>query len=32
VMAVYRDWFDFDPPAIDEGWVRLAGTKPENRS
>jgi ribosomal protein L11 methyltransferase len=27
VMAVYRDWFVFDPPATDEGWVRLAGTK-----
>jgi len=27
VMAVYRDWFAFDPPAIDEGWVRLAGLK-----
>jgi ribosomal protein L11 methyltransferase len=27
VMAVYSDWFDFDPPAIDEGWVRLAGVK-----
>lgn len=27
VMAVYRDWFDFDPPALDEGWVRLAGVK-----
>lgn len=27
VMAVYRDWFVFDPPAIDEGWVRLAGAK-----
>lgn len=27
VMAVYRDWFVFDPPAIDEGWVRLAGLK-----
>ncbi len=27
VMAVYRDWFVFDPPAIDEGWVRLAGVK-----
>jgi len=27
VMAVYRDWFVFDPPAIDEGWVRLAGIK-----
>jgi ribosomal protein L11 methyltransferase len=27
VMTVYRDWFEFDPPATDEGWVRLAGTK-----
>ena len=27
VMAVYRDWFVFDPPAVDEGWVRLAGLK-----
>ena len=27
VMVVYRDWFVFDPPAIDEGWVRLAGLK-----
>ncbi|WP_018076874.1 50S ribosomal protein L11 methyltransferase [Thiobacillus denitrificans] len=27
VMTVYRDWFVFDPPAIDEGWVRLAGVK-----
>lgn len=27
VMAVYRDWFVFDPPAVDEGWVRLAGRK-----
>jgi ribosomal protein L11 methyltransferase len=27
VMAVYRDCFVFDPPAIDEGWVRLAGIK-----
>jgi ribosomal protein L11 methyltransferase len=27
VMAIYRDWFVFDPPAIDEGWVRLAGLK-----
>ncbi len=27
VMAVYRDGFVFDPPAIDEGWVRLAGIK-----
>jgi ribosomal protein L11 methyltransferase len=27
VMAVYREWFVFDSPEIDEGWVRLAGTK-----
>ena len=27
VMAVYRDWFVFDAPATDEGWVRLTGTK-----
>ena len=27
VMAVYREWLVFDPPATDEGWVRLAGIK-----
>lgn len=27
VMAVYRPAFDFDPPASDEGWVRLSGTR-----
>jgi len=27
VMAVYREWFVFDPPALDEGWVRLSGIK-----
>ncbi|MCA1979022.1 MAG: 50S ribosomal protein L11 methyltransferase [Thiobacillus sp.] len=27
VMAIYAPWFVFDPPATDEGWVRLAGTK-----
>jgi len=27
VMAVYREWFVFAAPAIDEGWVRLAGVK-----
>ena len=27
VMAVYRDWFVFDLPALDEGWVRLTGVK-----
>jgi len=27
VMDVYAEWFDFDPPATDEGWVRLAGIR-----
>lgn len=27
VMAIYDAWFAFDPPAIDEGWVRLSGVK-----
>jgi ribosomal protein L11 methyltransferase len=27
VMDVYSPWFDFEPPASDEGWVRLAGNK-----
>lgn len=27
VMARYQQWFVFDPPASDEGWVRLAGTR-----
>ena len=27
VMAIYQQWFVFDPPASDEGWVRLAGTR-----
>jgi ribosomal protein L11 methyltransferase len=27
VMDVYSTWFDFEPPAADEGWVRLAGSK-----
>jgi ribosomal protein L11 methyltransferase len=27
VMAVYHEWFAFGPPAVDEGWVRLAGIK-----
>lgn len=27
VMAIYREWFDFDVPAVDTGWVRLAGTR-----
>jgi len=27
VQAVYSAWFDFEPPALDDGWSRLAGTK-----
>ena len=27
VMAIYQQWFVFDPPAGDEGWVRLSGTR-----
>lgn len=27
VQAVYSTWFDFEPPALDDGWSRLAGTK-----
>lgn len=27
VREAYRPWFDFDPPAEREGWVRLTGTK-----
>lgn len=27
VMAIYQQWFVFDPPETDEGWVRLAGTR-----
>lgn len=27
VMAAYRPWFDFDPVAEQDGWVRLTGTK-----
>ncbi|HQT31782.1 MAG TPA: 50S ribosomal protein L11 methyltransferase [Thiobacillus sp.] len=27
VMAVYREWFVFDAPIVDEGWVRLSGIK-----
>lgn len=27
VMAIYQQWFVFDPPASDEGWVRLVGTR-----
>ncbi len=27
VMEAYRPWFDFDPVAEQDGWVRLTGTK-----
>jgi ribosomal protein L11 methyltransferase len=27
VMQVYRAWFDFEAPAVDEGWLRLCGRK-----
>jgi ribosomal protein L11 methyltransferase len=27
VMAIYRAAFDFDAPAVDTGWVRLAGVR-----
>ncbi len=27
VETVYSAWFDFDSPAFDEGWTRLAGLK-----
>ena len=27
VADAYRTWFDIGPPAIDDGWVRLSGTR-----
>lgn len=27
VMLIYSQWFDFTPPAIEEGWVCLSGTR-----
>jgi len=27
VAGYYRSWFEIDPPAEDEGWVRLSGTR-----
>lgn len=27
VVQVYRNWFKFDAPAAEEGWVRLSGVK-----
>lgn len=27
VQQAYASWFEFDSPAVDEGWVRLCGTR-----
>lgn len=27
VMDIYSEWFAFEPPETDEGWVRLAGRR-----
>lgn len=27
VADAYRSWFDIEPPAMDDGWVRLSGTR-----
>lgn len=27
LSGIYSQWFDMDPPKIDEGWARLTGTK-----
>ncbi len=27
VMAVYQEWFDFDPPVFEDGWSCLSGCK-----
>lgn len=27
LSGIYSQWFDMDPPQIDEGWARLTGTK-----
>ena len=27
VAGIYRAWFDIEPPAIDDGWVRLSGVR-----
>jgi ribosomal protein L11 methyltransferase len=27
IAHTYRPWFDIEPPAIDDGWVRLSGTR-----
>ena len=27
VMQVYGQWFDLEPPIVDDGWVCLSGVK-----
>lgn len=27
VQNAYRDWFEFEPPALSENWARLSGTR-----
>ena len=27
VADSYRPWFDMEPPIVDQGWVRLSGTR-----
>jgi ribosomal protein L11 methyltransferase len=27
VAEAYRSWFDMEAPAMDDGWVRLSGTR-----
>jgi len=27
VAEAYRSWFAIEPPVVDEGWVRLSGTR-----
>jgi ribosomal protein L11 methyltransferase len=27
VAHAYRSWFDIEPPVMDDGWVRLSGTR-----
>lgn len=29
VAAAYRPWFIIDPPVLDQGWIRLCGTRIE---
>jgi ribosomal protein L11 methyltransferase len=27
VMAIYRQWFDLNPPVFEDGWACLSGRK-----